>query len=349
MNKINVHIEIVSSTVPGLSSMSKPSRDAAQKVLGLHYTDVTITIINSLAELEALVARKPDLVFLGMKFLLENPALGAQDSPKIWLSEYLHKAGVIFTGSRRIAHELDQHKPLAKLCVQKAGVKTSPFMVFKKNTIFNEQDVELPYPLFVKPTSSGGGAGVDEKSLVHDFNELRVKVASISTRHNSDSLVETYLSGREFSVAILATEFTDNLTAMPIELEAGANENSEGVLSQAVKSSNAEVVSGVSEGTIKDSITDLALQAFRALGARDYGRIDIRLNGDGVPYFLEANLIPSLIDGYGSFPKACRINESMDYETMMMRIVGLALQRRTFMNIPLNEERSATTHSTLAL
>lgn len=344
MDKTSMHIEIVSSTIPGLSSMSKPSRDAAQRVLSLHYTDVIITIINNLAELEALVARKPDLVFLGMKFLIENPALGAQDSPKIWLSEYLHKAGIVFTGSRRIAHELDQHKPLAKLCVQNAGVKTSPFIVFKKNSVFSEQDVEPTYPLFVKPTSSGGGTGVDEKSLVHNFEELHAKVTSIGTNYSSDSLVERYLSGREFSVAILTDEITGKLTAMPIELEASTNENGEGVLSQAVKSSNTEVVSGISEGAIKDSVVDLALRAFSALGARDYGRIDIRLDSNDVPHFLEANLIPSLIDGYGSFPKACHINQDMDYETMMMHIVGLALQRRTFMNIPLADRRSIAAH-----
>lgn len=335
MNKITMHIEIVSSTIPGLSSMSEPSRSAAQKELSMHYSDVVITIINTISDLEALVARRPDLVFLGMKFLLEDPTLSAQDSPKIWLSEYLNKAGIVFTGSRRVAHELERHKPLAKLCVQDAGAKTSPFVVIKKSTFISEQDVNLAYPLFVKPTSSGGGTGVDEKSLVHNFDELRAKVVSIGAEHDSDSLVESYLPGREFSVAILANEFTDKLTAMPIELKAG-----EGVLSQSVKTLNAEVVSGVSDGPTKDSVVDLALCAYRALGARDYGRIDIRLDSNGVPHFLEANLIPSLIDGYGSFPKACRINAGIDYKTMLLRIVHLALQRRPSAPIALINEQT---------
>jgi len=63
------------------------------------------------------------------------------------------------------------------------------------------------------------------------------------------------------------------------------------------------------------------------LGARDYGRIDIRLDATGTPHFLEANLIPSLISGYGSFPKACVMNIGLEYEPMIMRIANLGLSR----------------------
>ena len=327
MKRTNVHIEIVSTTISGLSSMSKRSRDAAQAALSLYYTNVDITIINDLSDLEDLVERKPDLVFLGMQFLLENPSLGIKASPKIWISEYLDEVGIAYTGSCQPAHELERSKPLAKRCVQTAGVKTSPFMVIEKNTLFAKSDIKLPFPLFVKPSSSGGGVGIDDKSLVHNFEELRAKVMSISTNHRSDSLIEAYLPGREFSVAILADEFSDEPAVMPIELKAMANENGEHLLSQAVKSANTEEVYGVTEGSVRDNVVSLALRAFYALGARDYARIDIRLDRDGAPNFIEANLIPSLIDGYGSFPKSCYINADMGYEAMLVHIVRLALQR----------------------
>lgn len=342
MNKIKKHIEIVSSTIPGLSSMSEPSRKNAEKVLSRHFTAVTISIINDLDDLEALVARAPDLVFLGMKFLPENPIGNWKDSPKVWLSEYLDEAGIAYTGSSQTAHELERYKPLAKRCVTDAGGKSASFTVIKRSDTFTEKDIDIPYPLFIKPTNSGGGTGIDEHSLVHNFTDLKMKVSSIANNENADSLIETYLSGREFSVAILASGITNTLSAMPIELEASQNAEGERVLSQLVKSLNEEVVSAVPEGAIRDKVVGLAIQAFRALGARDYGRIDIRLDNKDIPHFLEANLIPSLIDGYGSFPKACSINKSMSYEEMLLHIVHLALRRSTESEMVTVDTMSAT-------
>ncbi|MEO5949791.1 MAG: hypothetical protein ABIP74_05285 [Candidatus Saccharimonas sp.] len=327
--KTNLRIEIVSSTIPGLSSMSQRSRLATQALLCLHYKHVHITLVDSMADLEALVSRSPDLVFLGMKFLPVHPLLGAKDPAKIWISEYLDQFDIAYTGSDRFAHEHEQHKPSAKACIRSAGLNTSPSMVVKKDMLFSPRDINLPFPLFVKPTDSGGGTGVDEKSLVQNFDELYTKVMSISADYRTDSLVEVYLPGREFSVAILADEFTDELLVMPIELKAVVNAHGDSVLSQAVKSSNAEEVHEVRNGVVRDNVIALALGAYRALGARDYGRIDIRLDSHDVPHFLEANLIPSLIEGYGSFPKACHINARMNHESMILRIVNLALQRRT--------------------
>jgi D-alanine-D-alanine ligase len=70
------------------------------------------------------------------------------------------------------------------------------------------------------------------------------------------------------------------------------------------------------------------LDSFVALGARDYGRIDIRMDSHGVPHFLEANLISSLLRDYGNFPKACLLNSNIDYENMIYRIIDLSLSRR---------------------
>ena len=81
----------------------------------------------------------------------------------------------------------------------------------------------------------------------------------------------------------------------------------------------------VNDTRLRSEVCQLALDSFSALGGRDYGRIDIRLNRNGEPQFLEANLIPSIIDGYGSFPKACQINLGLDYESMVLQIVRLGL------------------------
>ena len=143
----------------------------------------------------------------------------------------------------------------------------------------------------------------------------------------ADALVEEYLPGREFSVAILKDEDTTAFQVMPIELIAPADSYGARLLSGQVKMSNSEQVLQVIDEAIKSKVTKLALDAFYTLGARDYGRIDIRLDAEGVPHFLEANLIPSLISGYGSFPKACKLNIGLEYGPMILRIAQLGLSR----------------------
>jgi D-alanine-D-alanine ligase len=328
MMKINKHIEIVSSTVAGLSSMGKTSRGGVFAVLAKRFTSVRITIVNDLSDLEALGARQPDLVFLGMEFLPLHPALGAADPAKIWLSDFLDEHDIAYTGSGQMAHELGRNKPLAKQRILSAGLRTSAFCVVRRDQPLEGSDVPSAFPLFVKPTNLGGGVGIDSDSVVHSFEQLRSKVHSITTKLQSDVLIEEYLPGREFSVAILKDDFSNEFLAMPIELVAPSAKNGIRLLSGRVKSSNAEQALEVTDMLVKSKVTKLALAAFDALSASDYGRIDIRLDAVGTPHFLEANLIPSLISGYGSFPKACALNIGLEYEPMIMKIVTLGLARK---------------------
>src|SRR5579864_2601799 len=127
--KMNKHVEIVRSTTPGLSSMSQESCDAIFAVLSKHYAWVMVSIVNSLSDLEAIVIRNPDLVFLGMEFIPNNPALGLQDPDRIWLSRYFDEHNIAYTGSSQRAHELERNKPLAKKCAIDAGLKTARFCV----------------------------------------------------------------------------------------------------------------------------------------------------------------------------------------------------------------------------
>jgi D-alanine-D-alanine ligase len=181
--------------------------------------------------------------------------------------------------------------------------------------------------MFVKPANRGGGLGIDSDSVVKNFMELKSKVNYISKKFNSDSLIEKYLPGREFSVAILKNKNNIGYTGMPLELIAPENEKGQRLLGSNVKSADAEHVKEVTDAKIRESIIKLAIDAFRSIGGRDYGRIDIRMDEHGVPHFLEANLIPSLIDNYGSFPKACALNQQISYEDMLLRITNLGMSR----------------------
>jgi D-alanine-D-alanine ligase len=330
MIKTNKYIEIVTSSNVMFSSMSKESYNNIYNVLEKYYKKVRISLIDNINDLEKLVLKRPDLVFLGIKFLPSDIKLGLEDPNKIWISSYLDRYGIEYTGSGNITHNLEFNKHLAKQCVIDANLSTSAFHVIDKNQKeINRESISLKFPLFIKPTNRGGGIGINDKSVVHNIKDLRIKVRSISNNLNSDSLIEEYLPGREFSVAILKNYRSNKFSIMPIELIAPKNDTGDRLLSKKVKSLNLESAIKVTDNNIKKRVSSIAISIFSALSARDYGRIDIRLDKFGNPQFLEANLIPSLIEGYGSFPKACMINLGLNYEYMILSIVRLGLSRKS--------------------
>ena len=297
-------------------------------------------MIDSISDLEELVLRQPELVFLGMKFVPIDPNSDMLDSPKVWVGQYLSAHGIASTGSDSHAHMLELNKFDAKQAILDAGLDTARSFVISRNDQMPADDARLGFPVFIKPLNRGGGAGIDKDSLARTTLALRSKAESIHLGLGSDALIEQYLPGREFSVAVLKNEDSIGYTVMPIELVAPADANGARMLSSAVKSSDSEGVSVVLSGRLRDEICDLALASFIALGARDYGRIDIRLDQYGVPHFLEANLIPSLIENYGSFPKSCLLNSQLSFDTVITSIASLAFSRISAKRLPLSNYTS---------
>jgi D-alanine-D-alanine ligase len=326
--KENQHIEIVVSAQGSLNAMVAKSRASVLAVLTKRYTHAKITTIHDLTDLEALVKRRPDLVFLGVKYILSG-------STKIWMAQYLDEHHIAYTGSNRSAHELEIDKVSAKRRAQQAGLKTAPFQVIKARS--PQAEVALNFPVFIKPTNRCGSIGIDSQSLAYNRAELRSKVSSLTAKYDADSLVEEYLPGREFSVAILKDGASEGYSVMPIELIAPPDQNGARLLCANVKAADTESSIEVTDEIVKAKVNELAIDIFHALGARDYGRIDIRLDEYGTPHFLEANLMPSLKRSDGNyFPKACVLNQGLSYEEMILNITSLGLSRNH------NSEAAAT-------
>ena len=340
MTKIQKHIQIVRSSTPSLNSLGTKSSIMIQTLLEKHYEKVGFTIINNQSDLQILISKQPDLVFLAVKqvpsYLPKDLSLGA----KIWVSEFLDENNINYTGSCGSAIQLDFDKPSAKNTVRGSNLMTSSYFMASLGQYTNASDVPLDYPLFVKPNNGGGGKGVGADSVVRNFSEFTQKVESISINYGSDSLVETYLPGREFSVAILEIAGSNELLAMPVELITEKNARGDRILGQQIKKDDTEHVIFVENSNLKDAIVNLAKHAFISLGARDYGRIDIRLDEQGTPHFLEANLIPGLSQhNYNSyFTSAYQLNQMMNYDSMILHIVDLGFSRE--IGIMKNDERT---------
>lgn len=322
--KIDKHIEIVGSNNLRLSAMAASSRQTILEVLRQHYTKVSITIVEDMDDLEALAAKRPDLVILGMKFILLDPLLGYEDSPKVWLSDYLHTHGIACTGSDADAMALQLDKHIAKQRVLDAGLRSSAYFISRVDTPNFLHG--LNFPLFVKPSNRGGSSGIDEQSVVYTDAELQAKITSLHDEYKSDVLIEEYLGGREFSVAVMRQLTSGELVAMPIEITAPIDAQGNMFLSTAVKEADSEKVLNLDDPVLKDAISALAIGAFKALGSRDFGRIDMRLDAHGVPSFIEANLMPGL-SNHGYLFRCLNLNVGMTYDDMILSIVSMSFKR----------------------
>jgi D-alanine-D-alanine ligase len=328
MALINKRIEIVTSSIKQLSSMSMVSAGAAKRSLSKYYKNVIISLVDNEKHLEDLVSRNPDLVFLSMQRVPREPT-PSNCQKFVWISEVLDEHDILYTGSNSNAQILDADKSKAKKVVQKAGLPTAKFFSAYVGQYTSGSLLPIPYPLFIKPPNRGGGLGIDDESIVNDFKSYKNKLKSLENDYDSEALVEEFLSGREFTVAVLRDLKTGTYNAVSAELIAPENSEGARILSGRVKVRSEEKHVEINDKALTDLLEVLGLDIFDVIGARDYGRIDIRMNSNGELNFLESNLIPSLLEGYGNFQKLCQSQLGIDYDEMLLHIVQLGLERNT--------------------
>ncbi|MEJ6587174.1 MAG: D-alanine--D-alanine ligase, partial [Pelagibacterales bacterium] len=320
--KINKKIEII--IVPKPINLNEHQKNVGikldenliLKIISRRYLHVLITVINSEKDLEDMALRKPDLVFSGVKYFNFNSKI-------IWLNDYLDLLGIPYIASNRAALDNESNKILAKKIIKKNQIKTADFFIAEPGEYLNKLSIPMDFPLFVKPVSGGDSIGINSKSIVHDFSAFEKKVLDIKLKQNTSALVETYLSGKEYSVGIFEDSDNHNLKAMPIEISVKANSEGYQILDFNVKKNDTEIVLPVKDSKIFNDLSKLAKDAFTALGGKSLGRIDIKMDHLGVPHFIEANLMPGLQQGY--FYRSCVLNLNMNYDDMILSITNTGL------------------------
>jgi len=138
-------------------------------------------------------------------------------------------------------------------------------------------------------------------------------------------LIETYLPGREFTTGILGTgENSFSVGSMEVIFNSSAKEK---IYSYDIKTNyELYVTYGLPEKEISDKCTELALKAWKALGCRDAGRIDIRVDRNGVPNFIEVNPLAGLNDITSDLPILARMN-GYSYDFIIKTIMDSAIKR----------------------
>ncbi|MBF0146818.1 MAG: D-alanine--D-alanine ligase [Magnetococcales bacterium] len=203
----------------------------------------------------------------------------------------------LFSDPLTMALTLD--KAMAKRVVHAAGIPTAPWRVV--SSMAEVASIDLPLPLFVKPLWEGTGKGCDLQSLVRDRDALPRVIAAKLERFRQPVLVETFLSGREFTVGLIGNApDVRPLGVMEIHLNDQAD-------AEVYTMTNKELSeSRVSYRRVTDAlgerIIQLGQEAFMALGCRDVARLDFRCDAAGNPHFLEANPLPGLHRTHSDLP-----------------------------------------------
>jgi len=206
---------------------------------------------------------------------------------------------IAYTFADPLVAALTLHKGMAKRVLRDAGVPTAPFHV-----VAEEADlaaIDLPFPLFVKPVAEGTAKGIDAGSRVDDPGALAARCRFVLARHAQPALVEPFLPGREFTVGILGGgRDATAIGTLELRLLAGAEP---GVYSYRNKERSEECVElPLADPEARARVEPVALAAWRALGGRDAGRIDLRLDGGGRPMVLELNPLPGLHPTHSDLP-----------------------------------------------
>jgi D-alanine-D-alanine ligase len=224
----------------------------------------------------------------------------------------------VFSGPVIMGLSLNKH--LTKLIVNAAGVPISQGILISDIQDINKCNLE--YPLFIKPVSEGTGKGITEKSLVHSLDEMKTMVEWIITRFNQPALVEEYLPGREFTVGIVG--YGDQAEAIG-GMEVICSDNLP--YSVEVKENYQQYCQYKPlDQDIAEECKKVALDAWRAIGAVDAGRVDLKADKNGRICFIEANPLAGLNPVHSDLPILARMY-GIEYQKLMEMIMKSAVKR----------------------
>lgn len=230
-----------------------------------------------------------------------------------WNIPYVFSDGMVLA--------LTLHKAHTKRIIQYAGIPTAPF--YEIRTLSDALDVDLPFPLFLKPVAEGTGKGIDNRSKVENKSDLVKFAGFLLEKFKQPVLVETYLPGREFTVGIVGNdENTEAIGLMEIHFEKttslygmDAKENYEKCITYSVP-----------EKEVADACKKVAMESWKELGCVDGGRVDIRMDVNGVPNFIEVNPLAGMNPIHSDLPILCRLN-GISYQELIGKILNASLTR----------------------
>ncbi len=260
--------------------------------------------------------------------------------------------GIPYHASDPLSLALTLHKGRAKEIMAYHGVPTAPFVV--ANTRAEARNVNLPFPLFAKPALEGSGKGITEKSLCTNRAKLVQEVGDLLDTYQEPVLIESWLPGQEFTVAIMGNGKEARCLplvgmrweALPLGAKPIYGYEAKWLWDTPDHPLDLfECPADISKELARD-VRSAALSAYRVLGCRDWCRVDVRCDGAGRPMVVELNPLPGILPNLqdnSCFPKAARA-AGMSYDTLIQTVADIAWRRisgRSLLKKSIDRKRAA--------
>ncbi len=289
-----------------------------------HHTDIFELTEKSVNELSSLKER-----------LIFNLAdgIGSLDKTESEIPKILDNLGLSYTGAAAAAMILTTNKALTKIVFQQNNLPTPEFSVF--SVAPEKLPAHLKFPLITKPVNEDCSLGISSKSVAWNLTELRENIQKILFDYKEPVLVEEYIDGREINVTVIGNGDTAHVLPLSeiVFGESYKKDDKPKIVDFEAKwienSVSYHDTIGICPAKLPQKTTDLiekfALEAYHLTGARDYARVDMRLDQNLNPFILEVNVNPDLSPGMGASRSAK--TSGLDYGEFMSTIAKIAAAR----------------------
>ncbi len=206
----------------------------------------------------------------------------------------LEELEIPFVGSDTAAIAIAVDKSLSKMIWKSKGLQTSPFRVAKsiEDCYMFKEDPPFDYPLFIKPVAGRGSAGIDDNSVVKNYEQLIKGVEKRLNTIKQPVLIEKFLQGTEISFGLIGNE-GDIKVLPPLEISFNGTGSFLTFNKKEIDDDTFYCPARLNDEDIC-RIKKFAKKAYQVIGLKDYGRVDTVLTREG-PYLIEINSFAGLM------------------------------------------------------
>ena len=296
-------------------------RDLGHEVQPLGLYDDLTPLRGSIQDL------KPHIVFNLLEEFRGEPMLDQH------VVSYLELVQTPYTGCNPRGLMIARDKALSKMILHHHRIRVPRFAVVPAGRKLTRKPARLDYPLIVKSQVAEASFGIAEASIVYNDEKLAERVDFMHAKVGTNLILEQYVDGRELYVGIMGNARLQVLPVWELEMRKLRLDAPRIATRQVKWNTELQKRRGVKLGPARDLppeverlLVKTTKRLYRLLQLSGYARVDFRLDGEGRPYFLEANPNPEI--GYGEeFAEAAEA-AGIGYEPLLDRIIALGLRKR---------------------